>query len=177
MIPDKKAIIISYLKKKKHVDNFRFYPHHSRCLIVIGITCANSISVPILSRTYIVCEQPIDWMRDWPIRFKGIAWNMAPWKLHQYNLRMVGKIIYVTCHTTTQVHVLPLRSGASCLLANGSAAFKWKLHCHRLIDLSQRQIALAIRSPELSPISCDIGCYKHANKIIYYNWCTFEIDR
>ena len=31
----------------------------------------------------------------------------------------------------------------SCLLTNNSTAFKWKLHCHRLIGLRQRQVAVA----------------------------------
>ena len=55
---------------------------------------------------------------------------------------------------TTQTHWLPAQSASWALY---STAFKWNLHCHRLISLRQRQITIVMRSPVTPYIWVNIG--------------------
>ena len=69
-------------------------------------------------------------------------------------------------HTHSHIHsrkldrVLQLQSDtAKSLLANGSAAFIWKLHCHWLKGLQQHHVTVIMYRP--------LGCTKHN---IELNW-------
>ena len=71
----------------------------------------------------------------------------------------------ITCQGSVS---LQRRDNVTSLLANGSAAFIWKLHCHWLKGLWQRHVAVVIQGPQYTLLCCGRAVNMPSCTFLYY---------